>query len=233
MQLLTHPADAVILGEADLGLSLPLGHVIAGSARDERHQLDVGVLPAKLLPVHLLSDDAPLGVRPRRIYRCGIHVDREWIPDRLDDQFLVEGSLVRPLAVYAPIAPAHADSGLTSGVVGDRGVGARLNVPDRPTDYVGDVLGRPITYGVHLDARALQPHVVDDTLHERVRVVDRQARPLVDPALVVEVVGPLLAVAELERIDSRLPVVALRLHGDLEARAALLEDLLVAHGGGV
>lgn len=81
---------------------------------------------------------------------------------------------------------------------------------------------------MHFDAWPLLTHVVHDPANERAGVIDGQRGALGDLAEVVEVIGPLLAIFELEGEDCSLAVFPFGLLGDAQPLGTLSEDLSVS-----
>lgn len=80
---------------------------------------------------------------------------------------------------------------------------------------------------MHFDARALLTHVVHHTPNECPGVIDRQRGALTDFAEVIEIIGPLLAVLELECEYRSLAVFPFGLLGDTQPFSALGKDLCI------
>jgi hypothetical protein len=102
---------------------------------------------------------------------------------------------------------------------------------DQPTDDLGFVDPCTIPDRMHFDARALLAHVVTDAPDHRAGEIDRQCRTFIDPAHIGQISRPLIAVLELQILDSEFGVLAIGFDGDAQPFVSFEKDFLVSDSG--
>ena len=206
-QLGLDPLNVEILGDPNILGHHPIGGIIASAALEEvgaivragKHFAEDGL-------GHHAGNQALLGVGAIRQDRIRVKVDREWVVDWLNVDFLVERILANVIRDDAPVAPAH-PHGVVKGVVIRRvGVAVLFNVPGDALQRLGDLdvglgVGR-----VDFDPGSLLALLVGDLANVGVNLVDGQARPGVKVSAVLNLHRPLVAGSELQVIQRIGPV---------------------------
>ena len=196
-----------ILGDPNVLGHHPVSGIVASAALKEVGAIvGAGEHLAEHRLGHHASNQALLGVGAVRQHAVGVEINAERIVDRLDVNLLVERVLAHVIRDDAPVAPAH-PHGVVEGVVVRRvGVAVFLNVP-------GDALKRLRNLGVGLgvgrvnfDPGPLLALLVRDLAHIGIDLVDRQARPGIKVAAVLNLNRPLVAGSELQIVQRIGPV---------------------------
>ena len=140
----------------------------------------VGKLTLVLVLDDVLSDEAPLGVRPARVLYGRVHVDAEAVAYAPDLDVLIEAVVAAVLRQKADVALSERHLVVAGGVVGNVSVRDVLDVLDHAVEDLGDLDVRAVVRRDHFPRRTVLPLLVRDLPDVLRQLVDRQTRPRVD-----------------------------------------------------